>query len=144
MKLLRRILNLIFPKPKVVPLSRGYSLPYHPLYYYGIETQALIKTKRQLWACAICDTNAGKSKPVEARFRELIVEFMTPHMIKGLTKKFIDDYTNQNHWIVCEYTEMSFYQLMHTGECKTQSIYTWASEIRRKYDHMELARLYQN
>lgn len=144
MKLLHRILNLIFPKQKVVPPSRNYSLPYHPLYYSDIETQALIKTRRQLWACAMCDTNAGKSKSVEVRFHELVIEFMTPQMIKGITKKFIDDYTCQNYWIVCEYMEMSFYELMHTGECKTQSIYTWVGEIRRKYDHIELARLYQN
>lgn len=142
--IIRRILNLIFPKPKVVRLSRGYSLPYHPLYYADIETYALIKARRELWACAVCETNEGKDKPIATRFHELVIEYMTPHMIKGLTKKFIDDYTGQNYWIVCEYMEMSFYELMHTGECKTQTIYDWSSEIRRKYDNIELARIYQN
>src|SRR5688500_14915179 len=142
--LLRRILNLIFPPPIITPLSRGYSLPFHPLYFADIETHALIKARKELWACAVVETNEGKNKPVNVRFHELVIEYLTPHMIKGLTKKFIDDYTSQNYWIVCEYMEMSFYQLMHTGECKTQHFYEWNSEIRRKYDNIELARIYLN
>lgn len=146
--LISRILNLldllIFGRPIKPHWIAPQSLPYHPLYFAGIEMYALIKFRKDLWTCAICDTNAGKQGSTAVRFSELVNEYLTPHAIKAMTKKYIDDYTNTNLWIVCEYTELSFYQLMHTGECKTQSVYEWVSEIRRKYDNIELARLYQN
>lgn len=141
--ILRRLFILLFGDPDPLPHKPGL-LPYHPLYFSAIQQDALIKMRKDLWACAVCDTNNGKNGLTKVRFAELIHEYLTPVMIDALTKKFIDDYTGSNLWIVCEYMEMSFYQLMHTGECKTQHIYNSCREIRMKYNNVELGRLYQN